>query len=491
MCVQLHAIQVNKNEIATLFELIQFNILKIMQKQVQNLLSFLSVAMCALVLSACSGTMREIRDCKQGDWVMIGQKDGEAGLMAKFEDRRDFCAHYDEEKIKKESASLYQTGWIAGNAQFWNRMGVADGRAPRPQTFYAQQLNNEKVLKNRTPANPAAYEAGWKVGNADYWFGIGDQDGSAAKNADTEKDRAQSSGEISFNMDAYRQGWSRGNKAYWTRLGFEDAHNGVSDKQFIEHQKRAQQSKLFVRENAYRQAWEQEIVEYWKRLAWSDATSGWDVYMRRVDAKKRDLKFSEVEYQAMWEKRLQQYWTDAGHDDGFGQPNRFEERNANARNDKLFVLARSKDDYMQAWYAENARYCSPQNAFEFGRRSAYFALNVCNPNVQGRAQHGYVSGERYENVMRERVRVERDLSSTIARRNDNDDKLRRLEKEIKRDQDNKDRPRNEETAKIDKKREQDRAELSRYIRDLNHKIDDLEMWRHRHTEQLEQIMRSL
>ena len=83
------------------------------------------------------------------------------------------------------------------------------------------------------------------------------------------------------------------------------------------------------------------------------------------------------------------------------------------------------------------------------------------------------------------------MNSTIDRRNDTDDKLRRLEKEIKRDQDNKDRPRNDETAKIDKKREQDRAELSRYIRDLNRKIDDLEMWRHRHLEQLERIMRSL
>ena len=462
-----------------------------MQNQIQKIASVLLFTACALLLSACAGTMREIRDCKQGDWLVIGQKDGEAGLVAKFEDRRDFCAHYDEGKIKSESATQYQTGWVAGNYQFWNRIGVADGRAPRPQSFYAQQISAEKIIKNKTPLNSAAYDAGWKTGNADYWYGIGDQDGSAAKNADTEKERAQSSGEISFNVDAYRLGWSRGNEAYWTRLGFEDARNGVSDKQFFEHQKRAQQTKLFVRENAYRQAWEQEIVEYWKRLAWADATSGWDVYMRRIDAKKRKLKFSEAEYQAMWEKRLQQYWTDAGHDDGFGQPNRFEERNANARNDKLFVLARSKDDYMQAWYAENARYCSPQNAFEFGRRSAYFALNVCNPTVQARAQHGYVSGERYESVMREKNRVERDLSSTIDRRNDTDDRLRRLEKEIKRDQDNKDRPRNDETAKIDKKREQDRAELSRYIRDLNRKIDDLEMWRHRHLEQLERIMRSL
>lgn len=462
-----------------------------MHNRTLKLFSFFSAVSCVLVLTGCAGTMREIRDCKQGDWVMIGQKDGDAGFIPKFEDRRDFCAHFDEEKIKKESASQYQTGWSAGNYQFWNRMGVADGRAPRPRNFYTQQLTSEKVVKNKTPLNPNAYDAGWVTGNAEYWQGLGDQDGSAGKNADTEKSRADGAGEISFNADAYRQGWSRGNEAYWTRLGFEDAHNGVSDKQFAEHQKRAQQNKLYVRENAYRNAWDQEIVEYWKRLAWEDATNGWDVYMRRVDAKKRELKFSEAEYQSMWEKRLQQYWTDAGHDDGFGQPNRFEQRNANARNDKLFVLARSRDDYMQAWYAENARYCSPQNAFEFGRRSAYFAFDVCSPTVQARTRHGYVSGERYENVMRERIRVERDLSSTIERRNDTDDRLRRLEKEIKRDQDNKDRPRNDETAKIDKKREQERAELIRYVRDLNHKIDDLEMWRHRHTEQLEQIMRSL
>ena len=109
----------------------------------------------------------------------------------------------------------------------------------------------------------------------------------------------------------------------------------------------------------------------------------------------------------------------------------------------------------------------------------------------GRAQHGYASGERYENVMRERGRVERDLASMIDRRRDVEDRLNRLEKDIKRDRDNKDRPKNDENAKIDKKREQERDDLSRTVRDFNRKIDDLQMWRMRYTDQLESIMRSL
>ena len=445
----------------------------------------------AILLTGCASTMRDIRDCKQGDWTQIGQKDGEAGSPAKFEDRRDFCAHYDEEKIKKESGALYLKGWQTGNYQFWNKLGFTDGRAPRPAAYYTQQVGNEKIVKNKTPLNPAAYEAGWQSGNAEYWIAIGDQDGVAGRPSNSELERQQAAGEITFRRDAYRQGWDRGNTAYWTRMGTEDAHNGVSDKQFFEHQKQANLKGLLVRENAYRTAWDKEIVEYWKRTAWADATNGWDVYMRRVDARKRDVKFAEAEYQAMWEQRLRQYWTDAGRDDGFGKPNQLEQRMANARNDKLFVLPTTKEDYMQAWLAENARYCSPQNAFEFGRRSAYYALNVCNAVMVGRAQHGYASGERYENVMRERVRVERDLSSMIERRRDVEDRLNRLERDIKRDRDNKDRPKNDENAKIDKKREQERDDLSRTIRDFNRKIDDLQMWRMRYTDQLESIMRSL
>ncbi|MBI3712229.1 MAG: DUF2799 domain-containing protein, partial [Burkholderiales bacterium] len=296
------------------------------------------IAALASGLVACQSTLRQIKDCKQGDWSLIGNKDGAKGLPANYEERRSFCAGVDGEKIKAESATLYQTGWEAGNYQLWQKLGMTDGAFPRPSAYYEQQTHAESVRENKTPLNQPAYLDGWTQGNASYWRSIGDQDGVAGQPASLEQQRQANAGDIPFNASAYQDAWRVGNQAYWTRLGYLDAKAGVSDAMLVQHRKAAEAKAVLVRPDAYQLAWDAEIIEYWKRLGWDDATQGTDRYMRRVDAKTRGLKFEEAAYQSMWEKRLQEYWADAGRDDGFGKPQRIEERIANARNDKVFVL---------------------------------------------------------------------------------------------------------------------------------------------------------
>lgn len=443
------------------------------------------------MLGACQGTMRQISDCKQGDWSAIGVKDGEKALVSDYDARRKFCSYVDSDKIKSESQMQYQLGWEKGNFQFWKLLGVADGRMPQPQSYFSVQLQAKKIIENKTPPNQSAYAEGWRSGNADYWRSLGDLDGAAAKPASAEQQRLSNAGQIEFNSAAYQEGWRNGNQAYWTRLGFLDAQAGVSDSQFASHVQAARQQGVLVREDAYRAAWDLEIVEYWKKIAWADATNGWDVYMRRIDAKKRALKFIESEYLAMWEARLQQYWRDAGKDDGYGKPNQWQQRFANARNDKVFVAAQSKEEYERAWMAENRRYCSPENAFQFGRQAHYFALEVCQPEQQSRARHAFDSGEKYTQVLAQRNRVEHDLRHTMERRNDATIRFKRLEHELRKDQGNKERVITKDTESNDRRRERELAELRRIIVEINHAYQDLEHWRYLYNEQLETLERGI
>lgn len=455
----------------------------------------LFIAALAFVLAACQSTMRQIKDCKQGDWSLIGNKDGAKGLPANYEERRSFCAGVDSDKIKAESATLYQTGWEAGNHQLWQKLGMTDGAFPRPSAYFEQQVHSEAVREHKTPLNQRAYLDGWTQGNANYWRSIGDQDGVAGQAASYEQQRQANAGDIPFNASAYQEAWRVGNQAYWTRLGYLDAKAGVSDAMLAQHRKAAEAKAVLVRPDAYQLAWDAEIIEYWKRLGWDDATQGADRYMRRVDAKTRGLKFEEAAYQSMWEKRLQEYWADAGRDDGFGKPQRIEERMANARNDKVFVLEQTRDIYLQAWHAENARYCSPENAFGFGRASRYFEWSVCTPQVQARARNAYESGQKYQTTLRDKERVERDLRETLDYRNDLDHQIRHLHKESHRDQsiikENKDKTAVEEANKREKRRDHELRDLARRVRDANDRLDVLESRRFRLEDRLDQLQRGI
>lgn len=467
----------------------------LLNAHLKNLFTIGLFCLFGLTLSGCQSTMRQIKDCKQGDWNVIGNKDGVKGLPANFEERRSFCAGVDGDKIKAESAGFYQSGWANGNTQFWQKLGETDGRFPRPAAYYQTQIRSEGVLENKTPLNPIAYDTGWRQGNADYWISIGDQDGVAGLAASIETQRAANAGDITFNQTAFQTGWQRGNQAYWSRLGFEDARQGISDKTLQQHVQAAKERQVLVRSDAYQTAWDTEIIEYWKRTAWDDATNGWDRYMRRVDAKKRELKFVEDAYQSMWENRLQTYWRDAGKDDGFGKPQRIEERIANARKDKVFVLDQTKDIYLQAWNAENMRYCSHENAFDFGRQSQYFEVSVCHVTAQARVKNAYGNGQKFEITWREKERVERDIRYALDRRNDLDYRIRQLDKDSRKDQDiiknSKDQNAVKDATNREKRRDQEQHDLRRSIRDLNRSLDDLEAWRYRHEERLAQLQRSI
>jgi hypothetical protein len=92
-----------------------------------------------------------------------------------------------------------------------------------------------------------------------------------------EQQRQQEGAAIGFRSDQYRSGWAQGNQGYWFQLGVADAHDGIPDSRFKEHEQNAKQREVFVRADAYQQGWDKEIIEYWRRLAWEDAVNGRDV----------------------------------------------------------------------------------------------------------------------------------------------------------------------------------------------------------------------
>ncbi|MCX7221293.1 MAG: hypothetical protein NTY70_20930 [Burkholderiales bacterium] len=232
-----------------------------------------------------------------------------------------------------------------------------------------------------------------------------------------------------------------------------------------------------VNEAAYRSAWNLEIIEYWKRLGWEDATQGRDVNTRRADAKQRGLKFSEQEYKQSWEQRLIQYWQDAG--------------KANARRNNVFVIAQPREVYQQAWTEQNARYCSVDNAFDFGRRNQTMAFEVCAGAQQNRVRRALASGQEYEYVLRQQSYRNDELNRLADRRHDAEHRLARLEREIQRDLEDKNRVINAESANIDRRREQEKRELREFLRRSYDEFEDLRRRNFRYERQLQQIKRDI
>lgn len=456
--------------------------------KISRLLSILALASS---VSACQTTLNKMHDCKAGDWGVIGNKDGEQGYDPRYEERRQFCAVIDSDKIKAESATNYQAGWGQGNFQYWRHLGVEDGRAAHALAYFETQALSTITKKNHTPLNQAAYQQGWVSGNADYWRGLGDQDGVAGKPASAENVRAMEGQSIGFNRISYLEGWQAGNQAYWTRLGYLDAHEGVPDSEFKKHDSIARKAGVQVQEAAYLSAWNQEIIEYWKRLGWDDATQGRDVNTRRADARQRGLKFSELEYKQRWEQRLIQYWQEAGRQDGFGKPNQLEQRMANARADNVFVIAQTRDLYQQAWSAQNARYCSVDNAFLYGRKNNRMAVEVCVWNQQNRVRRAWDSGQEYEIVLRKQREHHEEIAHLLNRRSDAERRLEQIERNIKRDQEDKNRVTNNDTNHSDRAREHERQELREYLHRLQHQIEELRNWDFRYEQQLQQIGRDI
>lgn len=446
-----------------------------------------------LLLAGCQGTLQRIADCKSGDWTMIGHKDGLAGEIENFAERREFCANHDGKPEPGNPAASYLAGWAQGNWDFWSGRGAGDGRNALPKSGFERHLASPEVKDHGTPANRAAYEAGWSIGNADYWNGVGKRDGTAGL-ALNRKEAARADAaarQMQFDEPAYMAGWQSGNRTYWHDAGFSDARNGVPDSELRQRAAAARSAGVQVAEDAYRSAWNAEIVNYWKNLGALDAVSGKDITLRRAEARQKGLKLFETEYRTAWEERLNTYWRQAGHDDGYGKPFLLDERIANARRDGVFVIERSRALYTEAWNAENARYCNVENAFEAGRRRAGMAIEVCQPQQQDRLKRAMISGRDYELAAADYGRASAEADDIASRLHELRGRLGRLEREIRANLDNKDRVPTDETRKQDRRREQDRREMAELLDRLERKLDEARRWADRHQQQMQRLRRDI
>lgn len=401
-----------------------------------------------ITLAGCQSSMQRIADCKTGDWRTIGLKDGVAGDKADFGERKDFCD--DHNAVGADAAASYANGWAAGNAEFWSSRGQADGHAAQPLTAsWEKRAASEEVRRKATPPSRPAYESGWTQGNSAYWDDLGRKDGTGGQPL-TSREQARASAvasNIRYDDSAYGNGWQTGNRTFWEDAGFSDARSGVPDAEFKTRAAKARAAGVQVQEDAYRKAWNAELINYWRNLGTLDATSGKEFGVRKREASQRGLKILERDYIDAWEARLATWWRQAGERDGFGYPYQLEARVASASRDGVFVIHNSRALYKEAWGASNAQYCTPNNAFEWGRTNKPMAIEVCAPPQQGLLRRAYINGGEY---LQAALRYERanDRAEDFQRRvREERRRLDRAEKDIRAERGRKDKPPSEEVLR--------------------------------------------
>jgi hypothetical protein len=445
-----------------------------------------------LLLAGCQSHMQRVADCEAGDWRVIGHKDGVMGEPASYADRKDFCDSHADKAAGQDAAALYQAGWVQGNWDAWHALGMHDGQQGA-QAQFERHADSEERRKHQTPLNRPAYEAGWTEGNSRYWNAIGLREGTAGMpSKQKEASRASAAAaQLRFDEAAYVDGWRAGNRTFWSDAGYSDARNGIPDSEFRQRAATARSAGVDVQEEAYRSAWNAEIVSYWRNLGTQDATSGKEFGMRNREAKAKGLKVLEQEYRQAWESRLAAYWRDTGAADGYGRPFMLEERMANASREGVFVIGATRDAYTNAWRRENARYCTPENAFDFGRNNSGMAVDVCAPAQQNQLKHAYASGQDYTIAEVKHRQAVAEANEMADRVRDARQRLARIEREIRAAQDAKDRPNNEDTAKQDRRREQERREQAEHLHRLERQLYDAQRWVERHDLQMQQLRRDI
>lgn len=245
-----------------------------------------------------------------------------------------------------------------------------------------------------------------------------------------------------------------------------------------------------MQEESYRAAWNAEIVSYWRNLGTQDATSGKEFGQRGREARAKGLKIHEQEYRQAWEARLAEYWRQTGAEDGNGQPYQLEERMAAAGRTGVFVIPATRDAYTNAWRKENARYCTPDNAFERGRTNVGMAVAVCAPAAHVQLKHAYANGQEFAVAAAKHGDAMADANDLALRLRDAHARLARLERDMRASQDAKDRPR-EEAARQDRRREQERRELMDYLQRLERQYDDARRWAEFHELQMQRLRREI
>lgn len=445
-----------------------------------------------LLLAGCQSHMQRVADCKAGDWQAIGHKDGLMGEPANYVERKDFCDDHADKPATADAAARYAAGWAQGNSDAWQALGNSDGvQGAQPQ--FDRHASSEAIRKHKTPLNRAAYDAGWTAGNARYWQNLGQKEGAEGKpltQRDINRDSAGAA-QLRFDDAAYTDGWRAGNRTFWADAGQADARNGTPDAEFHHRADAARRAGVDVQEASYRAAWDAEIVNYWRNLGTQDATSGKEFGLRGREAKAKGLTIHEKAYREAWEARLLEYWRDVGASDGYGHPYQLEQRIANASRDKVFSIPGTGDAYSNAWRQENARYCTPENAFERGRANTGMAVEVCAPAAQNQLKHAYVSGQDYEVAAARYRDAVADANELANRIRDARGRLGRLEREIRASYEAKDRPNNEETVRQDRRREQERRELSEHLQRLERQFDEARRWVDRHDQQMQRLRREI
>lgn len=448
-----------------------------MKKTILRLLALLPI------LDACGSMQVAIDDCKSGDWTTMGQKDGIAGSATRFDQRKLLCLGVASGSVTTAAAAQYQDGWTRGNRDYWRALGRGDGRDGLPVARFKERSESAEIGRNQTPLNRLAWEEGWAEGIPLFWNAAGEKDGAAGLPSGRSVARgteAQARG-IPFSDDSYRAGWELGNHAWWTRIGFEDALAGMPDTNYRQRESEAQRAGVAVNEAAYRASWQKGQVEYWRRTGWDDATHGKNFAMREAEARRKGLQVLEAEYRQQWEARLVQYWKDAGRQDGFGQPDRLEQRIRSAAADGAFVLPATRDLYRRNWDSENARYCSGDNAFSAGQAAAAFAFDVCRAEIRPALKRAWSSGRDYEVVAAKRAAILAEIESVDRDRGRLRERLQRLDREGRADQ--------KQDRDAVQKRDRERSEVSDRLRDADRKLEDLRRREDRYDKELRDLKR--
>ena len=119
------------------------------------------------------------------------------------------------------------------------------------------------------------------------------------------------------------------------------------------------------------------------------------------------------------------------------------------------------------------------------------AVYVCAPDLQRKLQRALLSGRDYQELGRKLRQNRDDLDDQLRRYRDTEDRLKRIEAEIKRNEDDKNRPDNKENANIDRRNNRERDDLRDALGEIRSRIDELKSWEFRYQQQRDQIKRDI
>jgi uncharacterized coiled-coil DUF342 family protein len=84
-----------------------------------------------------------------------------------------------------------------------------------------------------------------------------------------------------------------------------------------------------------------------------------------------------------------------------------------------------------------------------------------------------MSGRDYEDISHRSRSLHREIGEQQDKYRDTEQRLNRLEAEIRRNQDDKNRPNNQDNVNADRRNERDRNELRDQLQSLRRRIDDM------------------